>query len=252
MLRRAVFLGRAIERASIGFFPGNPYLALAICVSICLGACVNFEKQSSQSAPLAAAELRLRHAERQKLDVNAQAGEYLAVASIVEQQLNSTSASKTDRSSATALYNRATADFASDLPVLIDSQRDSKTLVFKSSETGETERLHLQSGARGQYDAAYFQKMPVADQVTQKHMQKHAAREGLGGTVVGVHHSAKTGEPVPRLEPLKGIRATMTAIVHADQSHRGDASLQLLDPTKLDTVFLNKKSYTLAGDYTAA
>jgi hypothetical protein len=252
MLRRAVFLGRAIERARINFFPRNPYLALAICVSICLGACVNFEKRGSESAPLAAAELRLRRAERHKWDVNAQAGEYLAVAGIAEQQLNSTSASKTGRSSATALYNRATADLASDLPTLIDSQRNSKTLLVKNSGTGKTERLHLQSGARGQYDATYFQKILAADQINQKHMQKHAAREGLGGTVVGVHHSAKTGEPVPRLEPLKGIRATMTAIVHADQSHPGDASLQLLDPTKLDTVVLNKKSYTLAGDYTAA
>jgi hypothetical protein len=252
MLRRAVFLGRAIERARIDFFPGNPYLALAICVSICLGACVSFEKQSSDSAPLAAAELRLRRAERQKPDVNAQAGEYLAVAIIAKRQLNSTSASKTSRSSAIALYNRATADLASDLPAVIDRQRNSKTLVLKNSGTGETERLHLQSGERGQYDATYFQKILVADQINQKHMQKHATREGLGGTVVGVHHGAKTGEPVPRLEPLKGIRATMTAIVHADQSHPGDASLQLLDPTKLDMVVLNKKSYTLAGDYTAA
>src|SRR3981189_972048 len=201
MLRRAVFLGRAIERASIDFFPGNPYLALAICLSICIGACVHVKKQSSESAPLAAAELRLRRAERQKLNVNAQAGEYLAVASITERQLNSTFASKTGRSSATALYSRATADLASDLPALIDRQRNSKTLVLKDSGTGETERLHLQSGARGQYDATYFQKILVANQINQKHMQKHATREGLGGTVVGVHHSAKTGAPVPRAAP---------------------------------------------------
>jgi Alpha/beta hydrolase family len=252
MLRGAIFLGRAIERARIDSFPRNPYLALAICVSICLGACVNFEKPSSESAPLAAAELRLRRAERQKLDVNGQAGEYLAVASIAERQLNSTSGFQTGRSSATAVYNRATADLASDLPALIDSQRNPKMLVLKDSGTGETERLHLQSGARGQYDTTYFQKILVADQINQKHMQKHATREGLGGTVVGVHHGAKTGEPVPRLEPLKGIRATMTAVVQTDQTHSGDASLQLLDPTKLDTVVLNKKSYTLAGDYTAA
>jgi len=203
MLRGAVFLGRAIEGARIDSFPRNPYLALAICVSICLGACVNFEKQSSESAPLAAAELRLRRAERQKLDVNGQAGEYLAVASIAERQLNSTSGFQTGRSSATALYNRATADLASDLPALIDRQPNSKTLVLKDSGTGETERLHLQSGARGQYDATYFQKILVADQINQKHMQKHATREGLGGTLVGVHHGAKTGKQCPGSNRLR-------------------------------------------------
>jgi hypothetical protein len=115
-----------MERARIDFFPVNPYLAWAVCVSICLGACVNFEKQSSQSAPLTVAELRLRRAERQKLDVNAQAGEYLAVASIAERQLNSTYASKADRSSATALYNRATADLASDLPAIVEREFNAK------------------------------------------------------------------------------------------------------------------------------
>ena len=94
-----------IERASIAFFPSNPYLALAICVSIWLGACVNSEKQSSQSAPLAAAELRLKRAERQNLDVNAEAGEYLAVASIAEQQLHSNTLAG-DYTAAQASYGR--------------------------------------------------------------------------------------------------------------------------------------------------
>jgi pimeloyl-ACP methyl ester carboxylesterase len=226
--------------------------ALTIWLSICLGACANFEKQSSTLSPLAAAELRLGRAEKQKSDVNAQAGEYLSVASIAEQQLNSASETASERSSAIALYNRATADLASDLPPLIDSQRNSKTLVLKDSGTGQTERLHLESGARGEYEATYFQKILVADRIDQKRMQEHATRAGLGGTVVGVHHSPKTGESAPRLEPLKGIRATMTAVVQTNHLRTGDASLQLLDPTKVDTVILGKRSYRLAGDYTAA
>jgi hypothetical protein len=45
MLRRAVFLGRAIERAGIDFFPGNPYLALVLSVALSLsspGGCSTF------------------------------------------------------------------------------------------------------------------------------------------------------------------------------------------------------------------
>jgi hypothetical protein len=65
---------RAMHLARINFCRAAP--ALAILLSICLGACVNVEKQGAAS-PLVAAELRLARAEKQKLDVNAQGGEYL-------------------------------------------------------------------------------------------------------------------------------------------------------------------------------
>jgi pimeloyl-ACP methyl ester carboxylesterase len=240
---------RAMHLARINFCRAAP--ALAILLSICLGACVNVEKQGAAS-PLVAAELRLARAEKQKLDVNAQGAEYLAVAGIAEQQLASGSQTSPAKSSALSLYNRATADLASDLPALVEHQQNSKTLVLKDSRTGQTERLHLESGARGEYSPSYFQQILVADRINQKRMQEHATREGLGGTVVGVHHGSAPGVPPPRLEPLKGIRATITAVVETDHIHTGDAYLRLLDPTKLDTVVLDKKSYTLAGDYTAA
>jgi pimeloyl-ACP methyl ester carboxylesterase len=81
-------------------------------------------------------------------------------------------------------------------------------------------------------------------------MRDNAIRAGLGGTVVGVHHSSAAGTPPPRLEPLKGIRATVTVILDFDRL--GSGHLRLLDPTKVDEVVLDKRHYTLAGDYTAA
>jgi hypothetical protein len=63
-------------------------LALPICISLTLVACVHFEKQST-APPLVAAERHLARAERQNSNVGAQAGEFFAVAKIAEVQLSS-------------------------------------------------------------------------------------------------------------------------------------------------------------------
>jgi pimeloyl-ACP methyl ester carboxylesterase len=224
----------------------------AVFLPICLGACVNLERQASTVSPLSAAELRLARAEKQKSDVTVQGAEYLGVAEIAQQQLASAPPSDPTRSSALRLYNRASADLAGDLPELIEGQPNSKTLVLTEPATGQVERLRLESGRRGEYSPAYFQKILAADQIDQRRMPEHATRDGLGGTVVGVHRSSGSNTSPPRLEPQKGIRATMTAVVDAEPLPKGEASIRLMDPTTVDTVALNQKSYALAGDYTAA
>jgi hypothetical protein len=95
------------------------------------------------------------------------------------------------------------------------------------SKTGRTERLRVKSGSRGEYDPSYFQQILLADRVNQKWLQEHAERQGLGGAVVGVHRSAPNGKAPPRLEPSKGIRATMTSIVQTENPQTGDASIRL-------------------------
>jgi hypothetical protein len=223
----------------------------ALLLPICLGACLHLENQGVTSSPLAAAELRLARAERQRADA-ARRAEYLAVVETAQQQVVSTPSADPAHSSALRIYNRATADLAGDLPALIKRQPNSKTLVLTEPGAGQSERLRLESGRHGEYAPAYFQKILVADQIDQRHMPEHATRDGLGGTVVGVHRRSRSGLSPPRLEPQKGIRATMTAVVDAEPLPKGEASIRLLDPTTVDTVVLNQKSYALAGDFTAA
>jgi pimeloyl-ACP methyl ester carboxylesterase len=223
-------------------------LALPIFISLTLVACVHFEKQSTVQ-PLVAAERRLARAERQNSNVEAQAAEFFAVAKIAEVQLSSGTQSDPGKSSAIALYNRATADLATDLPTLIRQQQSSTILSLKDPQSGQINRLQLESGRRGEYPATYFQKILIAEQVDKKGMRENAIRTGLGGTVVGVHHSSAIGTPA-RLEPLKGIRATVTVILDFDRLNTGH--LRLFDPTKVDEIVVDKRRYTLAGDYTAA
>ena len=226
-------------------------LALTVWISLTLTACVHVEKQST-APTLVTAERRLVKAERQSLDLPGQSGEFLAVAKIAEQQLNSSTESDTAKSSALALYNRATADLAADLPALIRKEKTAGTISLKDSQSGQMNQLQLESGKRGEYPPTYFQEILVAARVDKKGMRDNAVRAGLGGAVVGVYHSPTVGTARPRLEPLKGIRAAVTAVINFDQSGGGPARLRLLDPTKVEKVEVHGKSFPLAADYTAS
>jgi pimeloyl-ACP methyl ester carboxylesterase len=241
------FRRRMMALARLGL--SRVVLALPICISLTLVACVHFEKQSTVQPPVAA-ERRLARAERQNSNVEAQAAEFFAVAKIAEIQLSSGTQSDPVKSSAIGLYNRATADLATDLPALIRHQQSSTILFLKNPQSGQINRLQLESERRGEYPSAYFQKMLMAERVDKKGMRDNAIRTGLGGTVVGVHHSLVVGTLPARLEPLKGIRATVTVILDFDRL--GTGHLRLFDPTKVDEIVVDKRRYTLAGDYTAA
>ena len=226
-------------------------LGLTIWISLSLAACVHVEKQSTVPT-MVTAERRLVKAEKQSLDIPGQSGEFLAVAKIAEQQLSSSTESEATKSSALALYNRATADLAADVPSLIQKEKTAGTISLKDSPSGQTNQLQLESGKRGEYPPTYFQQILVAARVDRKGMRDNAVRAGLGGAVVGVYRSPSVGTVPPRLEPLKGVRAAITAVVNFDGAGGGPARLRLLDPTKVDHVEVQGKSFPLAADYTAS
>jgi hypothetical protein len=150
-------------------------LGLTIWISLSLAACVHVEKQSTVPT-LVTAERRLVKAEKQSLDIPGQSGEFLAVAKIAEQQLSSSTESEAAKSSALALYNRATADLAADVPALIQKEKTAGTISLKDSQSGQTNQLQLESGKRGEYPPTYFQQILVAARVDRKGMRDWAAR----------------------------------------------------------------------------
>ncbi len=226
-------------------------IVLSILALLGLGACANVEKQTPGS-PLEAAEIQLIRAEKQKSDVNAQAAEFLSAAGIAEEALNQSPENNSTHAKALSVYNRAAADLGSDLPALVGSQHNSKILVLKDNRTGQSEQLRLESGKRSEYAPDYFQHIIIADRINQKWLGNPAVRQGAGGKLVGVHHTSVDPTVRTRLEPLKGIRVTITAVVDVSRPGGRSASIRLLDPTKLDTVQIGNKTYSLAGDYTAA
>jgi hypothetical protein len=129
----------------------------------------------------------LARAEKLKLNTEGQAAEYLAVVKITAGEIRQTrTASSPNSSQALALYNRAVADLAADVPTLISQEKNSGTLELRDAGTGETAQLQIESGKSGEYQPASFRQILKAASINRKGLDENATRPGVGGTVVGM------------------------------------------------------------------
>jgi pimeloyl-ACP methyl ester carboxylesterase len=224
-------------------------IKLALVFLILGAGCATHEKQAAES-PLMQAERRIARAEKVKLNIEGQAAEYLAVAKISASEIgNARTATSPNSSRALALYNRAVADLATDLPALLRKKNNSGTLAFRDEQTGETSQLQIESGKPGEYQPTSFQQILKAASVNRKGLDEDVNRIGVGGTLVGIQQSL----PTPRLQPLKGFRIPVTAVVDFPELSRAPAArLRFLDPIKVSNIDLAGNRYPLAADFSAS
>ena len=223
--------------------------AVALTILVLAAGCATQEKQTSEP-PLIQAERRLAKAEKIKLNTEGQAAEYLAVARITAGEISKTrNNSSSDSSQAVTLYNRAVADLAADVPELISQKKNSGVLELRDAGTGETAQLVIESGKPGEYQPATFREIIKAASVDKKGLDENVTRSGVGGTVVGIQQSTT---PTPRLEPLKGYRDPLTAVVDFPETNRpSSVRLRLFDPNKVTDVDLEGSRHPLAADFSA-
>ena len=84
--------------------------------------------------------------------------------------------------------------------------------------------------------------------------EQEVVRPGVGGTLVGVHHSVPPGSPPPRMESAKGYRLPVTSIVEFGRhnaSTQVEARLHLIDPRNRETVKIGSERFPLAADFSA-
>jgi pimeloyl-ACP methyl ester carboxylesterase len=222
--------------------------ASALAIVILAAGCATQEKQTAE-LPLVQAERRLAKAEKTKLNTEGQAAEYLAVAKITAGEISKRRNSPSSNSSqAVSLYNRAVADLAADVPELVSQKKNSGVLELRDGGTGETAQLVIESGKSGEYQPANFREIIRAATVDKKGLDENVTRPGLGGTLVGIQQSV----PTPRLEPLKGYRDPVTAVVDfPETNHSSSARLRLYDPNKVTDVDLEGTRHPLAADFSA-
>jgi pimeloyl-ACP methyl ester carboxylesterase len=249
-----LFMHLRVTSSRRSLLPGRFSLkAIAIVLALAfviLGAgCATHEKQAA-GPPLMQAERRLARAEKVKLNIEEQAAEYLAVAKISASEIgNARTATSPNSSQARTLYNRAVADLATDLPALLRQKNNSGTLALRDAQTGETSQLQIESGKPGEYQPTSFGQILKAASVNRKGLDEDVTRTGVGGTVVGVQQSL----PTPRLEPLKGFRLPVTAVVDFPKLSREPAArLRFLDPNKVSNIDLEGNRYPLAADFSAS
>jgi pimeloyl-ACP methyl ester carboxylesterase len=223
--------------------------AAALTIVILAAGCATQEKQTTEPA-LIQAERRLAKAEKIKLNTEGRAAEYLAVAKITQGEMTKTRNPPSSNSSqAVTLYNRAAADLAADVPELISQKKNSGLLELRDAGTGETSQLVIESGRPGEYQPATFREIIKASSVDKKGLDENVTRPGVGGAVVGIQQSST---PSPRLEPLKGDRDPVTAVVDFPETNRSSSGrLRLFDPNKVAYVDLEGSRYPLGADFSA-
>ncbi|MBV9106692.1 MAG: hypothetical protein JO313_11780, partial [Verrucomicrobia bacterium] len=89
---KTIVSARAVPKCRIVALAGLSWFRKAfvwlIGISLTLVGCVHVEKQRT-APPLATAERRLAQAEKQRANLDTQAGEFLAIAKIADEQLSS-------------------------------------------------------------------------------------------------------------------------------------------------------------------
>jgi pimeloyl-ACP methyl ester carboxylesterase len=227
-------------------------LALICFVSIFAGCSTT--KKDGQLAPVLCAERQLARAEKIRSDPSQKVAEILSAARTAAGEISKSSWDISEESPPVKVYNRATADLGSELPELAESRGSLEPLTIQDRHTGETYRLRLEATQPGEYSSTYFQRLLDASKIRVRRGEEAVVIPGLGGTLVGVHHSVPPGTPPPRFEPPSGYRVPVTSIIdfrHPSATTPVEARLRLLDPRQRDTVEIAGRRYSVAANFSA-
>ncbi len=219
-----------------------------------LSGCSTYQKEA-QLPPLVRAERQLARAEKIRSDPQQKAAEILSVARTAANEISKTGEEiKSSSEHSIGIYNRAAADLACELPKLTRGRDSLEFLMIQNRKTGENYRVGIGSTRRGEYSSAYFQQFLNARKLPVRRGEQEVMRPGVGGTLVGVHHSFPPGSPPPRLESAKGFRVPVTSIVEFGRlgdSPPVEARLHLIDPRKRETVEIGNERFSLAANFSA-
>ncbi len=219
-----------------------------------LSGCSTYEKEA-QLPPLVRAERQLARTEKIRSDPQQKAAEILSIARTAAKEIpKTTGESKSDSEQSIGIYNRAAADLAVELPELTRGRDSLEFLTIQNRKTGEIYRLRIGSAKRGEYSSTYFQELLNAQTVPVSKGEQAVVHPGVGGTLVGVHHSVPPGSQPPRLELMKGYRVPVTSFVQFGRlgdSTPVNARLSLINPRKRDTVEIGDERFSLASNFSA-
>ena len=225
-------------------------LTLVFFVAIFAG-CSTTEKET-HLPPVLRAERRLARAEKIRSDPPQKVAEILSVARIVAGEIPKSSGDANEPP--VKVYNHAMADLGDQLPELTKYRGSLQSLTIQDRHTSEIYRLRLGPAERGEYSSTYFQRLLDARRLRVRRGEEAVVIPGLGGTLVGIHHSVAPGSPPPRFESASGYRIPVTSIVDFGRSTATapiDARLSLINPRQRDTVEIAGKRYAMAANFSA-
>jgi len=144
------------------------------------------------------------------------------------------------------LYNEASADLAWYL-----HQQNLGNRSIQARGPVRTYRVAWSKARNERNLAGFYDSLHRANRLKVRGFDDDVERAGIGGCVVG--HREPTPEhraEDPFMPPHSGYAVPLTAVVKFGAGSR--VEVDLIDPTDHQTVMLDGKKYTLAGDFTAA
>lgn len=250
MVHEGIWMSKARARLC-EYRPQLISLTVICCVASFAGCAVT--PNESQLPPLVRAERQLAKAERIRSDPPEKTAEILSVARTVANEIRKSSGAA-NVEQPIRIFDRAAADVASELPELTEYRGSSESITIKNRRTGEVYRLRACSGGSGEYSWTFFQNLLNASRLRARRNEQSVVIPGLGGTLVGIHHSGPPGSPPPRLEPAEGFRVPVTSII--DFGRRSEVApievcLRLINPRRREPIEIGGLRFPLAANFSA-
>jgi pimeloyl-ACP methyl ester carboxylesterase len=225
--------------------------AAAPTIALIFASCASTEPRSiTAETPTPALQQELYRAESSRRDSPQQLADYLRVGEIASQRLERkrTALDQADNDLLVATYNRAVADFVAGW------SNQNRPSEIRDDRNGRRTRLLLSPSPNAEWSPDYFASFQSARRADRRRFWRSNVRPGLGGTLIGVHPTVTAGAAPSQLEPPKGFRIAVTALLRFSKRPNADeaeARLELANPRIRDTVRLGDRPYPLAADFTA-
>jgi hypothetical protein len=223
--------------------------AATLAVVLLFPGCASGPQSITSETPTPTLRQELHRLEIGKED-GQQLADYLRIAQIASQRLEEkqSASDQADGDSPIRTYNRAVADF------VVSWSDQNRPQEIHDIRNGRNTHLLISQTSDATWSPTYFARFENARRVDRRRFWISTDRSGLGGTLVGIHPTVTAGGLPQRLEPPKGFRIAVTAVLRFSDHPKPpetEAQLELVNPRIQDSVRLGKRKYSLAADFTA-
>jgi pimeloyl-ACP methyl ester carboxylesterase len=220
-----------------------------LVVVLLLSGCASQPQSITGETPTRTLRRELHRLENSKED-GQQLADYLRIAQITSQRLDEIppAPDQSGTDSPNTIYDRAVADF------VVSWSDQGRPQVIHDSRTGWNTRLLVSQASDTTWSPTYFAGFENAWRVNRRRFWKSIDRSGLGGTLIGIHPTVTAAGVPQRLEPPKGFRMAVTALLRfRDRAKpvQTEVELELVNPRTQDSVRVGNRQYSLAADFTA-
>ena len=221
-----------------------------LAIVLLFSGCASQPVSITSETPTPTLQRELHHLEISKRDGQQQLADYLSIAEITSQRLKEKQPAPDQAGNdlLVTTHNRAVADF------VVSWADQNRPQEIHDARNGRRTHILFSPSSDTTWSPSYFASFENARRVDRRRFWKSTDRFGLGGTLIGIHPTVPGGGVPQRLEPPKGFRIAVTALLRFGDRPKPTetmAQLDLVNPRIQDSVRLGRRRYALAADFTA-